>query len=83
MMAGKTQLMPSLTANSAWWRWQDGFDPSVVYLSSVSGKGLSNRRREAPERIRKQSPDIAGNVHVGERISALKLAILASCLVVA
>merc|ERR1711862_93169 len=43
-----------------------GFDSFVDDLSSVDSKGLSDKTCEVIVRINKQSPDIAGGVHVGE-----------------
>merc|ERR1711912_197646 len=43
-----------------------GFDSYVDDLSSVDSKGLSCKTCEVLERINKQSPDIAGGVHVGK-----------------
>jgi len=43
-----------------------GFDSFVDDLSSVSSKGLSCDTCEVLVRINKQSPDIAGGVHVGK-----------------
>merc|ERR1711879_985200 len=43
-----------------------GFDSFVDDLSSVDGKGLSDKTCEVLVRINKQSPDIAGGVHVGK-----------------
>merc|ERR1711874_932218 len=45
---------------------QIGFDSFVDDLSSVDSKGLSNKTCEVLVRINKQSPDIAGGVHVGK-----------------
>jgi S-adenosylmethionine synthetase len=42
-----------------------GFDSYVDDLSSVDSKGLSDKTCEVIVRINKQSPDIAGGVHVG------------------
>merc|ERR1712060_704871 len=42
-----------------------GFDSYVDDLSSVDSKGLSDKSCEVIVRINKQSPDIAGGVHVG------------------
>merc|ERR1712004_868063 len=42
-----------------------GFDSFVDDLSSVDSKGLSDKTCEVMVRINKQSPDIAGGVHVG------------------
>jgi S-adenosylmethionine synthetase len=42
-----------------------GFDTYVDDLSSVDSKGLSDTTAEVIVRINKQSPDIAGGVHVG------------------
>merc|ERR1712076_183784 len=41
-----------------------GFDSYVDDLSSVDSKGLSDKTCEVIVRINKQSPDIAGGVHV-------------------
>merc|ERR1712054_682264 len=43
-----------------------GFDSYVDALSSVDSKGLSDKTCEVLVRINKQSPDIAGGVHVGK-----------------
>merc|ERR1711959_320497 len=43
-----------------------GFDSFVDDLSSVDRKGLSDKTGEVLGRINKQSPDIAGGVHVGK-----------------
>merc|ERR1712205_165929 len=43
-----------------------GFDSFVDDLSSVDSKGLSDQTCEVLVRINKQSPDIAGGVHVGK-----------------
>merc|ERR1712062_687975 len=43
-----------------------GFDTYVDDLSSVDSKGLSYKSCEVLVRINKQSPDIAGGVHVGK-----------------
>merc|ERR1712032_729532 len=43
-----------------------GFDSFVDDLSSVDSKGLSCKTCEVLVRINKQSPDIAGGVHVGK-----------------
>merc|ERR1711871_1474590 len=43
-----------------------GFDSYVEDLSSVDSKGLSDKTCEVLVRINKQSPDIAGGVHVGK-----------------
>merc|ERR1711937_315729 len=43
-----------------------GFDSYVDDLSSVDSKGLSHATCEVLVRINKQSPDIAGGVHVGK-----------------
>merc|ERR1711937_115325 len=43
-----------------------GFDSYVDDLSSVDSKGLSYKTCEVIVRINKQSPDIAGGVHVGK-----------------
>merc|ERR1739845_151943 len=43
-----------------------GFDSFVDDLSSVDSKGLSHKTCEVIVRINKQSPDIAGGVHVGK-----------------
>merc|ERR1719162_1117156 len=43
-----------------------GFDSFVDDLSSVDSKGLSCKTCEVIVRINKQSPDIAGGVHVGK-----------------
>merc|ERR1712241_1632559 len=43
-----------------------GFDSYVDDLSSVDSKGLSDQTCEVMVRINKQSPDIAGSVHVGK-----------------
>merc|ERR1712226_1240034 len=45
---------------------QIGFDSYVDDLSSVDSKGLSDKTCEVFVRINKQSPDIAGGVHVGK-----------------
>merc|ERR1712216_285358 len=43
-----------------------GFDSYVDDLSSVDSKGLSDKTCGVLVRINKQSPDIAGGVHVGK-----------------
>merc|ERR1711908_224087 len=43
-----------------------GYDSYVDDMSSVDSKGLSNKTCEVLVRINKQSPDIAGGVHVGK-----------------
>jgi S-adenosylmethionine synthetase len=43
-----------------------GFDSYVDDLTSVDSKGLSDKSCEVIVRINKQSPDIAGGVHVGK-----------------
>jgi len=43
-----------------------GFDSFVDDMSSVDSKGLSDKTCEVIVRINKQSPDIAGGVHVGK-----------------
>merc|ERR1712070_943425 len=43
-----------------------GFNSYVDDMSSVDSKGLSNKTCEVLVRINKQSPDIAGGVHVGK-----------------
>merc|ERR1719197_652926 len=43
-----------------------GFNSFVDDLSSVDSKGLSHKTCEVLVRINKQSPDIAGGVHVGK-----------------
>merc|ERR1712070_1242657 len=43
-----------------------GFDSYVDDLSSVDSKGLDHKSMEVLVRINKQSPDIAGGVHVGK-----------------
>merc|ERR1719441_50147 len=43
-----------------------GYDVYVDDLSSVDSKGLSDKTCEVIVRINKQSPDIAGGVHVGK-----------------
>jgi len=43
-----------------------GFDSYVDDLTSVDSKGLSDKTCEVFVRINKQSPDIAGGVHVGK-----------------
>jgi len=43
-----------------------GFDSFVDDMSSVDSKGLSDTTCEVIVRINKQSPDIAGGVHVGK-----------------
>merc|ERR1711939_348099 len=43
-----------------------GFDSFVDVMSSVDSKGLSDKTCEVIVRINKQSPDIAGGVHVGK-----------------
>merc|ERR1719408_584785 len=43
-----------------------GYDSFVDDLSSVVSKGLSDKTCEVLVRINKQSPDIAGGVHVGK-----------------
>merc|ERR1712199_71309 len=43
-----------------------GFDSFVDDLASVDSKGLSDKTCEVLVRINKQSPDIAGGVHVGK-----------------
>merc|ERR1719222_378587 len=45
---------------------QIGFGSFVDDLSSVDSKGLSDKTCEVLVRINKQSPDIAGGVHVGK-----------------
>merc|ERR1711865_553779 len=44
----------------------NGYDSYVDDLSSVDSKGLSYKTCEVLVRINKQSPDIAGGVHVGK-----------------
>ena len=43
-----------------------GYNPYVDDMSNVDSKGLSNKTCEVLVRISKQSPDIAGGVHVGK-----------------
>jgi len=43
-----------------------GYDSFIDDLSSVDSKGLSDKTCEVIVRINKQSPDIAGGVHVGK-----------------
>jgi len=43
-----------------------GYNSYVDDMSSVDSKGLSNKTCEVLVRINKQSPDIAGGVHVGK-----------------
>merc|ERR1711862_337350 len=43
-----------------------GFDSYVDDLSSVDSKGLSDKTCDVLVRINKQSPDIAGGVHIGK-----------------
>ena len=43
-----------------------GFDPFIDDLSSVDSKGLNYQDCEVLVRVNKQSPDIAGGVHVGK-----------------
>merc|ERR1719272_1973453 len=43
-----------------------GFNSFIDDLSSVDSKGLSDKTCEVIVRINKQSPDIAGGVHVGK-----------------
>merc|ERR1712224_290692 len=43
-----------------------GYDSFVDDLSSVDSKGLSDKTCEVIVRINKQSPDIAGGVHIGK-----------------
>merc|ERR1712083_339712 len=43
-----------------------GFDSYVDDLTSVESKGLSDKSCEVIVRINKQSPDIAGGVHIGK-----------------
>merc|ERR1712086_863362 len=43
-----------------------GFDTFVDDLTSTDSKGLSHKSMEVIVRINKQSPDIAGGVHVGK-----------------
>merc|ERR1711865_952023 len=43
-----------------------GYDSYIDDMSSVDSKGLSNKTCEVLVRINKQSPDIAGGVHVGK-----------------
>merc|ERR1711997_1244987 len=43
-----------------------GFDSYVDDLASVDSKGLNHKTCEVLVRINKQSPDIAGGVHVGK-----------------
>jgi len=43
-----------------------GFDSYVDDLTSVDSKGISDKTCEVIVRINKQSPDIAGGVHVGK-----------------
>merc|ERR1712184_153604 len=45
---------------------QIGYDTFVDDMSSVDSKGLSDKTCEVLVRINKQSPDIAGGVHVGK-----------------
>merc|ERR1711865_48818 len=43
-----------------------GFDSYIDDLSAVDSKGLSDKTCEVMVRINKQSPDIAGGVHIGK-----------------
>merc|ERR1739845_269588 len=43
-----------------------GYDVFVDDLTSVDSKGLSDKTCEVLVRINKQSPDIAGGVHIGK-----------------
>merc|ERR1739848_860775 len=43
-----------------------GYDSFVDDMDSVESKGLSHKSCEVLVRINKQSPDIAGGVHVGK-----------------
>merc|ERR1712070_407169 len=43
-----------------------GFDSYVDDMSSVDSKGISDKTCEVIVRINKQSPDIAGGVHIGK-----------------
>merc|ERR1712225_222996 len=45
---------------------QIGYDSFVNDMSSVDSKGLSDKTMEVLVKINKQSPDIAGGVHVGK-----------------
>ena len=47
---------------------QIGFDSYVDDLPSVDSKGLSDKTCEVLVRINKQSPVIAGDVHVGHAL---------------
>merc|ERR1712206_53718 len=49
-----------------------GFDSYVDDLSSVDSKGLSDKTCEVLVRINKQSPDIAGGVHVGKKLTDVR-----------
>ena len=57
-----------------------GFASYVADLSSVDSKGLSDKTCEVLARIYMQSPDIAGDVHVGKNMWTWVLTIRASCL---
>merc|ERR1711939_845901 len=76
-MGMATRLGKTLTdvrkSGELWWLRPDGktqvtigYDTYEDDLSSVDSKGLSYKTCEVLVRINKQSPDIAGGVHVGK-----------------
>ena len=60
-----------------------GYDSFVVYLSAVDPKGLSYKTCKVSVRINKQSPDIAGGMHVGESVMDKMTSMVAEALMVA